>query len=146
MFCVLRQATDIDRRFAEHVREQCYRDVVIRQFGAWNPEVQKRFFEEKWRPEHYSIIMFENEPIGVVAIYEKHDHLWLSEIQILPSHQGRGIGSAILADLIARARAQTLPLRLQVLRCSRAQGLYQRFGFICYGRTESHLLFEKSCG
>src|SRR5207249_11192493 len=75
-----------------------------------------------------SIIMFENEAIGVLAVHDGPDHLLLSEIQICPSHQGRGIGSAIVAGLIERGRKQKISVRLQVLRCSRARALYERLG------------------
>src|SRR5437870_10450364 len=117
----LKRATNADRAFAERLHEECYRDVVTRQFGAWDSAVQSRFFEQKWQPEHYSIIMFEDEAIGVLAVHDGPDHLLLSEIQICPSHQGRGIGSAIVVDLIERGRKQKISLRLQVLPCSRAR-------------------------
>ena|ERR1051326_1802850 len=66
----LKRATNADRAFAERLHEECYRDVVRCQFGAWDSAVQSRFFEQKWQPEHYCIIMFEEEAIGVLALHD----------------------------------------------------------------------------
>ena len=141
----LREATPDDRTFAETLHERCYKDVVIRQFGAWDSEFQKQSFEHKWHPERYRIIVYCGAAVGVLSEELKPDHLFLSEIQIDPSAQNQGIGSAILTDLFDHARSLGVPIRLRVLRCSRALTLYERIGFRCYGRTDTHFLFEKSC-
>ena len=69
------------------------------------------------------------------------DHLRLAEIQIDPAFQNMGIGTALLLDLLGRAKALQKPVRLSVLRGSRAGTLYQRLGLRCYGETETHLLY-----
>lgn len=140
----LRKATEADRAFAKHVHDTCYRDVVTHQFGAWDSALQSRFFDQKWQPESYSIIICENQAIGVLSVHHNPDYLFLSEIQILPSHQGKGIGSTIVGEILDRGHQQELPVRLQVLHCSPARRLYERLGFIRYGQTETHLLYEKS--
>lgn len=113
------------------------------QFGVWDPVVQSGFFDQMWRPGHCSIIMSANEAIGILAVCDNPDLLYLSEILIRPPYQGRGIGSAIIADLIEQGRKRSCPVRLQVLKRSRAQELYARLGFVCYQQTNTHLLFEK---
>jgi GNAT superfamily N-acetyltransferase len=142
---LLREAKPSDRAFAETMHERCYRDVVIRQFGTWDPEFQKRSFEHKWHPEHYQIFVYRNADVGVLAEERKPGHLFLSEIQIDPSVQNQGIGTEILTDLFRRACSFGVPVRLQVLRCSRAVVLYERVGFRCCGRTDTHLFFERTC-
>jgi len=142
---VLKNATEADRAFAEHVHEECYRDVVTNQFGAWDSAVQKQFFDQKWQPGSYSIILSGNESVGVLSVRRNPDHLFLSEIQILPAHQGKGIGSEIVGDILDRGRQQKLPVRLQVLHRSPARRLYERLGFTRYGQSETHFLYEKSC-
>jgi GNAT superfamily N-acetyltransferase len=138
----LREAKPNDRAFAEALHERCYKDVVIRQFGAWDPEFQKQSFERKWRPDHYQIIVYHGADVGVLSEERRPDHLFLSEIQIDPSVQNQGIGTEILTDLFAWACSLGVPVRLQVLRLSRAIALYQRLGFRCYEQTDTHLLFE----
>lgn len=43
--------------------------------------------------------------------------------------QGRGIGTAVLAGLLARTDAEGVTVRLNVLQGSAARGLYERHGF-----------------
>ena len=141
----LREAKPDDRAFAETLHEHCYKDVVIRQFGVWDVVFQKQSFEHKWHPEHFQIILSTGVAVGILSVEPKPDHLFLSEIQIDPSAQNQGIGSAILAGLFERARSLRVPIRLRVLRCSRAVGFYKRIGFRSYGQTDTHLLFERDC-
>jgi GNAT superfamily N-acetyltransferase len=140
----LREATPDDRTFAETLHERCYKDVVVRQFGAWDAVFQKQSFEHKWHPEHFQIIVASGVAVGVLSVEPKPDHLFLSEIQIDPSAQNQGFGSAILAGLFERARSLGVPIRLRVLRCSRAVTFYERMGFRSCGQTDTHLLFERS--
>lgn len=140
----IREAKADDRAFAEMLHERCYKDVVVRQFGSWDPEFQKQSFERKWHPQHYQIIVYNGMAVGVLSEERKPDHFFLSEIQIDPSVQNQGIGTEILTDLFERAHSSGVPIRLQVLRCSRATVLYERMGFRRCGHTDTHLLLEKS--
>lgn len=140
----LRKATPSDRPFAEALHKRCYEDVVVRQFGAWDPESQKRSFEYEWNPDCYQIIVYRGNDVGVLAEERRLDHLYLIQIQIDPSVQNQGIGTDVLTDLCERARSIGLPVRLQALRCNRAVKLYERMGFQYQGETETHLLLEKA--
>ncbi len=42
-----RPATSRDTEFARLSHHEAYRDVVSRQFGAWDETLQDRLFEEK---------------------------------------------------------------------------------------------------
>lgn len=141
----LRKAKPSDRAFAEALHKRCYEDVVVRQFGTWDSESQKRSFELEWNPDCYQIIVYHGNDVGVLADERRSDHLYLIQIQIDPSVQNQGIGTDVLTDLCERARSLGLPVRLQVLRCNQAVKLYERMGFHHYGQTETHLLYEKFC-
>jgi len=56
---------------------------------------------------------------------------WLEELYVAPSHRSRGIGSALLGEVIERANeAGVVAVDLEVdARHSRAQSLYRRLGF-----------------
>ena len=65
------------------------------------------------------------------------DSIELCGIQLLPEVQRRGIGTAIVADLMAQAAAASLPLELSVEKDNPDAGkLYHRLGFIPIGETE----------
>lgn len=50
-----RPATSSDTEFARTTHHAAYRDVVSRQFGAWDEALQDRLFEEKWMPDKCEI-------------------------------------------------------------------------------------------
>jgi GNAT superfamily N-acetyltransferase len=83
--------------------------------------------------------MIDEQPVGVLALEERPTELFLALIEILPSHQGQGLGSAVISDVQRRAAARGLPLTLRVLRVNPAQRLYQRLGFVLSAETVTHL-------
>ena len=56
---------------------------------------------------------------------------WLEELYVMPCHRSRGIGTALMAAIIERAReAGILAIDLEIdARHSRAESLYRRLGF-----------------
>jgi putative acetyltransferase len=73
----------------------------------------------------------------------------VAPLAVSPSHQGRGIGTALMTELLRRAEAAMLPLLLLL----GDPGFYQRFGFepssplgICYrvvGEGNPHFLVRR---
>lgn len=139
-----RPAAEADFEFARELHAACYREVVIAQFGSWDPVLQAEFFQQKWVEEGFEIVELDGVAIGVVATQWRPDHLFVSEIQIDPSHQGRGVGTRIMDELIAAANSRQLPVRLQVLRQSRARRWYDRLGFAQTGESSTHWTLERA--
>lgn len=135
-----------DKEFGRSVHHQAYRDVVVSQFGAWDEQLQDRFFEEGWRRAPHKIISYDGVEVGVVSVALKADHIFISEIQILPQYQSLGIGQHILEEQKQFSRESKLPLRLQVLKKNRAIRLYERNGFTRTSETSIHILMEWSHG
>jgi ribosomal protein S18 acetylase RimI-like enzyme len=54
------------------------------------------------------------------------DAAYLCDVAILPSHQGRGLGDAIIARLLARARGHR---KIILYAVPGKEGFYKRFGF-----------------
>ncbi len=57
------------------------------------------------------------------------DEEWLQHFYVLTEHQGRGLGGAVLRDLLHR-RDDPRPVCLLAVRGSAALRLYARHGFI----------------
>jgi GNAT superfamily N-acetyltransferase len=71
----------------------------------------------------YVATILSAEHCGLVA--------WLEELYVMPSHRSRGIGTALIAAIIERARqAGIVAIDLEIdAGHSRAEALYRRLGF-----------------
>jgi hypothetical protein len=54
----------------------------------------------------------------------------------------RGVGSAIVRDVLARGRAARMPVRLRVLRTNPARRVYERLGFAVTRESATHVEME----
>ena len=142
--CVsLKMATEKDKEFCRRVHHEAYRNVVVRQFGAWDESLQDILFLKKWNPATLDVIHVNDEPAGSIRRDVLPDHIWIAEIQLLPAFQGRGIGSDMLKRLMNEATRNAISVRLQVLKANdRARMLYQRLGFRVTAETDRHFLME----
>ena len=84
-----------------------------------------------------SVIESGGEPVGRLRITRGTDRIELSGIQLLPHVQGRGIGTAIIEDLKAEAKAAGIPLDIGVEKDNpRARRLYERLGCVQVAEDE----------
>ena len=69
--------------------------------------------------------------------------LVIASIQLLPEHQGRGIGTSLINVFLDEARDQGNDVTLQVLKVNgRARQLYERLGFSTVAETDTHVLMK----
>jgi GNAT superfamily N-acetyltransferase len=87
------------------------------------------------------IVVLDGEAIGMVKAFREADAWVLQQVQILPSHQGAGLGRWVVEGVIAAARASGLPVRLSVLDGNPARRLYERLGFRAVGRAGNETVF-----
>jgi GNAT superfamily N-acetyltransferase len=137
-----RRATEADTDFARRAHHDAYRDLVERQFGAWVESVQDRYFAADWKPDSFQIVLCDEAPCGYLCLEDRGDDLHVREIVVRPEYQGRGIGTALLGEVIEGARRRGIPVRLGTHHQNRAIQLYHRLGFRDVGRTPTHVLLE----
>ncbi|KAB7744119.1 GNAT family N-acetyltransferase [Nostocoides sp. F2B08] len=78
-----------------------------------------------------SIIEVGGRAVGRVLIDRAADRTHLVDIALLPEWRGRGIGTAVVQDLISDARSRGDAVTLSVARDNdRAVRLYRRLGFV----------------
>ena len=138
----IRPSLETDKCYLRDLHKACYMDVVTRQFGSWNDQVQRQFFENKWDPNKFQIVELDGHKIGMISCEDREEYVFLGEIQIHPSFQRRGYGSSIIKSVLVQAQTNNKPLRLQVLKANLANQLYFRLGFLTVGETDTHYLME----
>lgn len=138
----LRAGGSGDFDFLWRLQCEAMRPNVEREFGPWDETFQRDLFELNTDPTSHEIIELDHEPIGCQWVRQHPDALELVRLHLLPSAQGRGIGTHLINLILLRAAGAELPVRLQVFRTSPAQRLYSRLGFRTVGRTESHVSME----
>ena len=106
----------------------------------WSPEekenflrfqfhAQKTYYDEHFADAEFSIIESEGEALGRLYIDRRKDEIRLVDIALLPEARGRGIGSELMADILAEGEAKNLLVRIHVEHNNPAMGLYKRLGF-----------------
>lgn len=129
----LRPATPEDYDFLFALHHAAMRDYIETIWG-WHDDWQQEYFRRKFDPQPRQIIQVEGQDAGVVVVEERPEELYLSLIELLPAYQGRGIGGAIVRELLAQARTAGVPLTLHVLKSNEpARRLYERLGLRIVG-------------
>jgi predicted N-acetyltransferase YhbS len=76
------------------------------------------------------IILIGGVAAGLLKVFDEAPDVHLSQIQLLPEFQGRGIGSQLVEEVIRKAHARQKAVTLHVFKSNRALALYRRLGFI----------------
>jgi len=132
-------AVDHDQRWLDQLRRSVYRDLFVATFGSWDEARHVRHTSECWSAGHISIIEVEGERVGMVQLFEEAGCVEIGELQIQPSHQGRGIGGRVLSDIVKQAHKRGKSVALSVaLKNDDAYRFYQRHGFRQVAETDTH--------
>lgn len=108
------------------------RDVIAQTWG-WDEEWQRRDFATRLSVCAVSVVDVNGQPAGSVWVEYRPGAIHLVELQILPAMQGKGIGTAVIRDLIQEAARHGSALTLSVVHANaRAARLYERLGFRAY--------------
>lgn len=138
----LRDVTEVDRDWLYALLRASMRDYVAQTWGAWDEVFQRSRFDDHFTTVDQQIIVVDGAEVGVLIVHHEATRLVLEEIQLLPDHQSRGIGTAVIGDLLTGAAVAALPVELQVLKVNPASALYERLGFAVVGETETHHLMS----
>jgi GNAT superfamily N-acetyltransferase len=87
----------------------------------------------------HSLILQDGVPIGRVILHRTERVVRLVDISLLPEHRNRGVGTAIIRDIIAECASLGKPLALQVRKVNPAARLYARLGFTMAGEDEFYI-------
>jgi GNAT superfamily N-acetyltransferase len=108
----------------------------LERLGRFDPVRARERLAAGFSAEHTRHIVLGGERVGFVVVKRVGDALSLDHLYLKPGAQSRGVGSAVLAQVIAEAEAAGLPLRVGALRESDSNRFYARHGFSLVEQTE----------
>ncbi len=129
------------------------RQEEIAAFG-WSREQQEAFLrmqfaaQMNWYSTAYpqaawEIVELEHIAVGRMIVLRGKDSFTLVDITLLSEYRGKGIGTALVRELLQRGGEESVPVRLQVRKGNPAARLYQRLGFVKTGEDDIYLQMEK---
>jgi ribosomal protein S18 acetylase RimI-like enzyme len=134
----LRRETEFDRDFlrdlyaSTRAEEMDLLDWTQRQkhdFLAMQFRAQTTHYADYYPDAERSIIECDGAPIGRLYVDRRAGEIEIIDIALLPAMRGRGIGKALLRQVIAESRTTARRLRIYVEHFNPARGLYDRLGF-----------------
>jgi GNAT superfamily N-acetyltransferase len=137
----LRQATSGDFAFMRETKLDGMRPYVEAIWG-WNRQQQEQLFAERFAADQSQIIIVGGIAAGFIVLDEEPDALFLAGIYLVAAMRRRGLGAAILRNLMSRALRRGKPLTLRVLKVNPARRLYERLGWQINGETDAHYLMR----
>jgi GNAT superfamily N-acetyltransferase len=114
MRLALRPATERDLSFAFEAKTQALGPYIRSKWG-WDQEFQLGLHKQRWSKKSWFIVLLKDTPIGTVPVQDGPVFIRFGESYLLPEHQGKGLGSEILAGVLKRAEEAQLPVKLEYL-------------------------------
>ena len=127
---------------AEELAQTGWSEADRAAFLAQQFRAQHRHYQTHFPDAAFELILLEDTPIGRLYLDRRGDEFRLIDIALLPEQRNRGLGGALLRDLLAEARAAGKPVRIHVEPFNPALRLYRRLGFELLEDKGVHLFME----
>lgn len=105
-----------------------------------------QYFDQVDCEKSDALLLVNGQPVGRLIVLQNQDEIRLADLALMPEVRNRGLGTALIESLQVQARLSNRPLRLTVMKDSRARNFYRRMGFYKCDETETHLLLEWKYG
>ena len=149
---VLRPAGDGDLEFLYRVYAASRADEMA-MVVDWDEKQKEAFLRQQFDAQHrhyhahypdarYEIIVRDGEDIGRLYVEPMVNEIRVMDIALLAEHRGRGIGGALMREVLDEAAASDRFVSLHVEEHNPARGLYQRLGFTDAGEVTFYKLMH----
>lgn len=125
-----RPATEADVPAILSLVERTMRGYVEASLGRWDEGLARASILASLADGSWEILTLDGAPLGVMAVSDGPDDVWLDEVFLEPAFHGKGWGTRLIREVLDAAHARGRPVRLRVLRANPAQRLYARLGFV----------------
>ena len=92
-------------------------------------QAQHAWYQEHYGDAQFDVVLIDGVPAGRLYVHRRAKEIRLVDISLMPELRGRGIGGALLRELMAEAEAAGKPLTIHVEKFNPAMRLYLRLGF-----------------
>jgi ribosomal protein S18 acetylase RimI-like enzyme len=135
----LRPPRDSDFQFCWSLYKELMESLTIELLGRWNEAGQRGVVERSLNDSGTSIIVSGDTEVGWLLTWDAADEIYLGQLYIVSAMQNRGLGTAIVQQLCARASREGKAVALEVMKNNRARLFYERLGFVRVGESEYKL-------
>lgn len=137
----LRASAPDDATWIAELRAEVMRPDLER-LDRYDPVHVRQRFLKAFDPALTRVIVVDGADAGSIAVRPASDGVWVEHFYLATAHQGRGIGSQVLALVLDESTGDA-PLRLNVLQGSPARRLYERHGFVLYHEDEVDAFLQR---
>jgi ribosomal protein S18 acetylase RimI-like enzyme len=92
-------------------------------------ELQHREYTRNYPDASFEVLVVDGADAGRLYVRRADDEVHVIDIALLPEFRRRGIGGALLRELMDEATAAGTPVSIYVEENNPAQSLYRRLGF-----------------
>jgi ribosomal protein S18 acetylase RimI-like enzyme len=118
---LIRKCQKDDYVFIHDLSKKNMEKYVIKYWGSWN----SKKFKEKFNINNISLVQFEGKSVGFFDLEFKENYLYLHNIQLDKSIQGKGVGSYLMKVIEENLKKNKLDkIRLEVFKDSPAKNFY----------------------
>ncbi len=100
------------------------------QFARMQGEAAERHYREHYPGAEFDVVLVDGQPAGRLYLWRTEEEIRVVDIALLPDYRGRGVGTALLRDLLEESDRTGKPVRLHVEKFSPALQFYLRLGFV----------------
>jgi GNAT superfamily N-acetyltransferase len=115
----------------------------LERLGRFDPRRARERFLSSFDPSLCRFIVADGVRAGFIQIRPQQDHWLLEHLYILPDHQGKGVGAAVLCGVLKDADAHYAEIRVGALRGSDSNRFYQRHGFVRVSEAEWDIYYVR---
>src|SRR3954454_21244666 len=120
---------------------------------GWSQQQQQHFLQQQFEAQHdhyqryfqnadFLVIERAGVPIGRLYLGREAREHRIVDIALLPEHRRKGLGEALLRDLLEEAAAAGKAVTIHVEKFNPAMGLYRRLGFVTVGEEGAYDLMR----
>ena len=108
----------------------------LERIGRFDPVRVRERFLSGFSPKHTRHIHLGAELVGFFVVKPHEQGLLLDHLYVHPSHQGKGIGAAVMSCVFSEAEAKGCSVRVGALRGSASNRFYAKRGFVLVEQGE----------